>query len=119
MAITRNRLKDIKSLLTKKGRKEKKQFVAEGVRLLEEALRHDFAPEVVLYAPSILSERARGLISELEKRDITAVSVKAQQLKPLTDTKASQGLLGVFNTPRQQSTEPWSSDSRKIGRAHV
>ncbi len=114
MALTKSKLKDIKSLLTKKGRKEKKKFCAEGVRLLEEALRHEFLPELVCFAPSLVRERGKNLVREFEKRHIRVEPLKAQELKPLSGTKMPQGLVAVFPLPRRELSELCQPPNRRL-----
>ena len=43
--LTKREIKDIKSLAGKKGRTHKNRFVAEGVRVIEEAVNLDRRPE--------------------------------------------------------------------------
>src|SRR3972149_10225606 len=70
VSLTQTELKDIASLLTKKGRKLKRQFLAEGVRLLEEATRHDRRPLAVYWSGSMLSERGQSLVERLRGQRI-------------------------------------------------
>jgi len=46
---TKNELKYYSSLLLKKQRIKEKKFIAEGKRLIEEALDNNFTVEIVLY----------------------------------------------------------------------
>ncbi len=76
MPISRAELKSVKSLQTKKGRKENGQFAVEGVRALEEALRHSARPRRLYYADSILSERGMALVAKFAKINIEATLVQ-------------------------------------------
>ena len=114
MAITKNKLKDIKSLSTKKGRKEKRQFLAEGVRLLEESLRHEYPPELVCFAPALISPRGKQLIDSFENRQVPVIPLKAQQYRSISDTKTPQGILGVFTTPRKELSELCRGGCRRV-----
>ena len=99
MPLTKTEVKDILSLGTKKGRKQKKQFVAEGVRLLEEALRHRFLPQVLYLSEAMLSERGVTLARALGKAGVKIVVIASHQMETIADTEAPQGLLGLFAMP--------------------
>ena len=79
MSVTNQELKDTRSLLTKKGRREKKQFVAEGVRLLEEAVRFRFWPVRVYYSESFLSDRGRAVLEQFGRRRVPAQHIPANR----------------------------------------
>ena len=55
VSISKKELKDIKSLRTLKGRRAQGRFAAEGVRLLEQALRHNVKPRLLLTAKAMLT----------------------------------------------------------------
>jgi RNA methyltransferase, TrmH family len=114
MSITRAELKDIQSLRTKKGRKEKKRFIAEGVRVLEEALRSELAPERVFYAPAALSERGERLVSGFQSRRVTTSEVSARQLQAMSDAETTQGIVGVFRMPDCRLDKLYRSEYRRL-----
>ncbi|MDX9858847.1 MAG: RNA methyltransferase [candidate division Zixibacteria bacterium] len=112
--ITGTELKHIKSLLTKKGRKEHAQFVAEGVRVLEEAYRNQASPAAIYYAPSLISDRGEGLVTVFAKRGVVIKELSAQRIQSVTDTMTSQGILAVFPVPDGRFTELCRSSVRKV-----
>ncbi len=114
MPITRAELKDIQSLRTKKGRKEKKRFIAEGVRVLEEALRSELAPERVFYASAALSERGERLVHEFESRRVTVTEVTARELRAMSDAETTQGIVGVFPMPDCRLDKLYRSEYRRL-----
>ena len=114
MSITRSELKDIQTLLTKKGRKQHKKFVAEGVRLLEEALRHNRLPETLYAAPSVLSERGNELLANFGMQRVKVTELTSRQMSSLSDANTSQGLLGVFDTPSTRLAELYHDSFRKL-----
>lgn len=99
MSIGRDELKHIKSLRTRKGRREQGRFAAEGVRLLEEAVRHRFRPQAVYFTQNALSERGRRLVSELGSLGAALQEVSVRQLTAIADTTTPQGVLAVFKSP--------------------
>lgn len=114
VTITRNELKDVKSLRTRKGRTRLGQFTAEGVRLLEEALRFDVMPETVYTAMSVLSERAEQLVSGLQAKHVNIVSVRRRDLDAMADTDSPQGVVAVFERPTTSLGQLYHEGIRKI-----
>ncbi len=79
-----------------KERREAGAFVAEGVRLVEEALAADWPFRFVL-AGETLSGRGRELVEKLSARNIEVESVANNVLQSLSETENSQGILAVLN----------------------
>jgi RNA methyltransferase, TrmH family len=113
VSLTRTELKDIQSLLTKKGRKEKRRFVAEGVRLLEDAIRFRTRPELILYTEHGTTGRGKELVESYARDKVRVEELPAKQLAQLTDTESPQGLVGVFRIPPQDLAELSSAGLRR------
>jgi len=77
-------------------RREARAFVAEGVRLVEEALAADWPFRLVLFGET-LSERGRDLVEELEARSIEIEKVTDALLNSISETENSQGILAVLD----------------------
>ena len=91
------KLKLARALLGRpKERHEAGAFVAEGVRLVEEALASDWPFRFVL-AGETLSERGRELVKKLEARSVEAELVSDALLDSISETETSQGILAVLN----------------------
>jgi TrmH family RNA methyltransferase len=114
MPVTKTELKNLKSLLTKKGRRQQHRFLAEGVRLLEEALRHRVYPEKLYRTSSQLVGRVKKLVDDLESRGVPVVAVSTRQLEQVSPTIAPQGLVGVFKIPDLNAVELFESRYRKL-----
>ncbi len=114
MAITRNELKLVKTYLTKKGRKTHKKFLAEGVRLLEDAFRHQINPQVIYYSKSHIDVRIEHLLMNLKKKEVPITQVSSNDIKQLSDTKSPQGVVGVFKMFEQTADESLSRKIRKV-----
>ena len=76
-------------------REEAQVLVAEGVRLVEEALAAGMQPGLVLYS-DVLSERGRTVLQELGNAGAEIEEVFPTLLDSLSATQTSQGLLVVF-----------------------
>jgi TrmH family RNA methyltransferase len=79
-----------------KERREARAFLAEGVRLLEEALLAGWPFRFVLHSPDI-SDRAAELVAKLKQRGTEVDLVDAALLHSLSETESSQGILAVLD----------------------
>jgi TrmH family RNA methyltransferase len=105
LPITRAELKKVKALHTRKGRRSQGRFVAEGVRLLEEAYRFGINPAPLYYSPDRLSPRAETLLGRFRARKTALERVSPGDLSRLASAETSQGLLAVCPTPTTALTE--------------
>ncbi|MCP4705462.1 MAG: RNA methyltransferase [candidate division Zixibacteria bacterium] len=74
--------------------------MAEGIRLLEESLRHKFLPIKLYYTESLLSDRGQWLVNEYNKEKVPLCKISAKEILALSDASTSQGVLGLFNIPQ-------------------
>jgi len=79
-----------------KERRDANAFVAEGVRLVEEALAVDWLFQFVL-AGETLSERGESLVARLLSRSIEVEKVSDTLLNSVSETETSQGIIAVLN----------------------
>lgn len=82
-----------------KERREAEAFLAEGVRLVEEASAANWPFRFVLYSDE-LSERGKKLVEKLEAKKIDVEKVESRLLQSLSETETSQGILAVLNDSR-------------------
>ncbi len=78
-----------------KERREAGAFLAEGVRLAEEALAANWPFRFALYSDE-LRERGVELVRKLQNTKIETEKVDSKLLQSLSDTETSQGLLAVL-----------------------
>jgi RNA methyltransferase, TrmH family len=114
LALSKAELKDIQILLSKKGRKEHGLFLAEGVRLLEEAFRHKFPPQQLIICEDVINDRGKALVSRGYDLKIPVTAVPAKQFESLTDTENPQGLVGVFRLPSSCLDKLFHPNYRKL-----
>ena len=88
--------------------------MAEGVRLLEEALRHRVKPRTVYFAPSLLSARGEKLVARFRRGRVDLEEVPARTLTKLSDTATPQGVVGLFATPQKAPAELYDRRFRNI-----
>lgn len=90
------KLKLVRALMGRaKERREANAFVAEGVRLVEEAVNAGWKFQFVLYS-SGLSERGSQLLDRLKANRIEVDEVSGDLLQKLSDTETPQGILAVL-----------------------
>ena len=82
-----------------KERREAGAFLAEGVRLVEEALAANWPFQFVLYSDEI-SKRGVDLVKRLEEKKLEVEKVESGLLQSLSGTETSQGILAVLNDSR-------------------
>lgn len=95
--ISKNRLKDILSLKHKKFRDQTKQFLVEGIRLCEEALRSDFKMKTLLISSdSLLSQQIESIVQLARQKRVEIVEIREADVTKLADTVHSQGIFAVI-----------------------
>ena len=91
------KLKLARALLGRsKERREANAFVAEGVRLVEEAANADWPIQFVLYADGV-SPRGLTLIQTLKAKGTDVEEVSADLMQSVSETETTQGILAVLN----------------------
>lgn len=114
MSITRNEIKEINSLQNKKGRNIHKLYIAEGVRLLEEAIFHNITPDTVYYSPDLLNPRGQSLIEKMLKKKIRTIDITNAEIAKISNTETSQGIIALFKIKYFDQTEQFFSNNRRI-----
>jgi TrmH family RNA methyltransferase len=93
-----SKLKSVRALMGRpKERREEGAFVAEGVRLVEEAVMSNWGFRFVLFDQT-LSERGQSNVESLRSRGIECDEVSPDLMKSLSDTESSQGVLAVLQS---------------------
>ncbi|MBN1302821.1 MAG: RNA methyltransferase [Anaerolineales bacterium] len=90
------KLKLVRSLQGRpKGRQKSGAFLAEGVRLVADALDADWPFRFLLYSDAV-NEHGRKLIERLESKGGSVEEVERSLLQAISDTETSQGLAAVL-----------------------
>jgi len=82
-----------------KERRDADAFLAEGVRLVEEAFAANWPFRFALYSDE-LSERGKKLVEKLEDKKIEVEKVESSLLQALSETETSQGIIAILNYSR-------------------
>lgn len=90
-----SKIKLVRALLGRaKERREAGAFVAEGVRLVEEAVLADWKCRFALYDET-LSERGRSQVESLRSKGVDVEEVSVSVMKSISETETPQGILAV------------------------
>ena len=91
------KLKLVRALMGRaKERREAGAFVAEGVRLVEEAVNSNWGFRFVLYDET-LSERGKSQVESLKSRGVECDEVLPSLMKSLSETESPQGILAILD----------------------
>lgn len=112
--ISRTELTRLASLKRKKGRSKERLFLAEGIRLLEEAVKHGVSPRGLYTRKLDLSERGEGLKNTLISRGAPLFELNSRDFNRLAETEAPQGMIGLFDLPRSNFDLKAASAARRI-----
>lgn len=94
--ISKEKLKYYQKLHQKKYRIQEKKFIAEGKRLILEALKSDFFCEVILMTNDF-AENQKDVLLSIERKSIPYQVITSKDFTKLSTTKASQEIIGIFN----------------------
>lgn len=96
-----NLVSTVRDLQRRKGRKRRGLGVAEGVRLVEEALAAGVPFRGVLADPTLRqSPRGAALLEGLASHAVPIQELAERELRDLADTDTPQGVLAVIEPPR-------------------
>ena len=89
-----------RDLKRRKARERRSQFVAEGVRTVEELLRSPLAVRGVLHTAAVAqTPRGAALLDAIARRSMESVEVDDTDFLSAADTEHPQGILAVADVP--------------------
>jgi TrmH family RNA methyltransferase len=113
--LSKEKLKEITKLKTKKGRKTQGRFLIEGMRLCEEMANSNWETESVLFTSSFKnSSNGKKLLQKFERGNVKTIPVKPEEIKKLSDTVTPQGIIAVIKIKEFSLNELWSEASNII-----
>lgn len=99
-SLSKQRLKFLSSLSQKKYRKINQQFLIEGVKICDEALHSDFKIiEFYLISNYKYKDDVRRLSLKCAEKGIPVIEISESDLKKISDTVQSQGVLALVCQP--------------------
>ena len=101
-----SKIKLVRALLGRsKERREAGAFVAEGVRLVEEAVKANWNCRFALYDET-LNERGKLQVESLKTRGVDVEEVSANMMKSISETETPQGILAVLELTNLPIPQP-------------
>ncbi len=98
--MSANLMSTVRNLQQRSGRRRRRLSIAEGIRLIEEALASNVPIRGVLATTKLgRSPRGRELLRDLASRAVPIEEVSEGQLGQVSDTQTSQGVLAVIRPP--------------------
>lgn len=94
-----NLFKEIKKLKEKKYRNQNKQFLIEGLRFVEEAIKNNAKIEKILYTESFKEKHGDKLSLD---SDIEQIVLSENLLKELSFTEKPQGIIAVVSIEKKE-----------------
>ena len=97
-STSNNRIKLVRALQSRNHtRKSESVFVAEGVRLVEEAVNVQWPMDFILFDQT-LSERGMALIDQIENKQLyNTFEISPNLMAEISDTETPQGILAVLH----------------------
>lgn len=96
-SLTNPKVKLVRALARRRERYAARQFVIEGVRLIEEAIAARVAPALVLHTSSIEADaRANTLLDRLRAATPEVFVVSDEIIKAISSTETPQGIVAVL-----------------------
>jgi TrmH family RNA methyltransferase len=97
------KVKLARSLLERRGREKQGLCLAEGVRLIEDAMRAGVHPALIFFAgPARLLPGLDSLLATIETAKVPACELAPELFEILSDTVTSQGVIAVIPIPKIQ-----------------
>jgi TrmH family RNA methyltransferase len=95
------RIKEARKLHSRKHRMRAKRLLLEGVRLIADARRSGFQPELTFYdGESLLGEAAQSLLYDLAQNGVECIACSHAVFATLVDTMTPQGVAAVAPLPQ-------------------
>ena len=113
--LSKEKLKELIKLKTKKGRSQQGKFLLEGLRLCGEALNSSWAIESILFTPSFEDKiKGNDFSKRLQKSNAKMIEVRTRDLEKLSDTITAQGIMCVVKIRRNQIEDLWRKNNNFI-----
>ncbi len=104
-----------RDLKRRKAREKRSQFVAEGVRTVEELVRSPLAVRGALRTAAFAeSPRAAALLAALARQNIECVEVDEKDFLSAAETEHSQGILAIAEIPERSLASLALADPTRI-----
>ena len=113
--LSKEKLKELSQLKTKKGRNQQGKFLIEGLRLCEEVADSSWSIESALFTRSFEGKtRGEKLLVKMQKLAVRMMPVKNHDLTKLSDTVTAPGIMCVVKTKRYPIEDLWKKNLKLV-----
>ncbi len=113
--LSKEKLKELARLKTKKERNQAGKFLIEGLRLCEEALNSSWATESFLLTHAFEDKiKGKEFSRKLERSKVKLIKAKVHDLEKLADTVTPSGIMGIVRIRRNPLNELWKKSTKLI-----
>lgn len=102
MKLSGSRLKELASLMTVKGRREKDAFLASGVRVIGEAIKADWPIRYLVVSRSDLTSTGEEFLRSVDGLEMFEMAAK--DMKRFDNSRSSQGIIAVLSKPPESDS---------------
>jgi TrmH family RNA methyltransferase len=106
--LSKEGIRRIREAIREAQERENPYLVLEGDHLLEEALRSDAEPVIVVVSPELWSEPARRTLARLLRHEWDIHSVSPEEFERLAPSRHPGGVLAIVNRPPALDTDRWT-----------
>ena len=111
-------VKQVRALADPGHRKEKRAFLIEGVKMVEEALGSGSAIKTIIASPSLLRHHGKGILKSAESRAVEIVWVSDKLLEAISENKTPQPVMAIAAMREHTEKDLLSQPSGLIVIAH-
>lgn len=98
--VSLNYLKKLRGLRQKKHRDRQKLFLAEGIRLCEEALKSTVQIDALIFYPGLVAgERMQNILQGAGSKNVPVYQASEKEFSSISETETPQGIVMVVQQP--------------------
>jgi len=108
MMISKSEILAVTKLKYKKFRESKREFIAEGKRLVEEGVKSSYICKKIFLTPDFVKKETK-FIKLLESYSMNIISLNNKDFLKISSTKNPQGIAALFDIPKVEHGEIFDS----------
>ena len=111
-------IRQLQALSDQKHRKQKRAFIIEGVKMVEEALRDNLGVRMVVAAPSLTQHHGKGVLKLAESRGVEIIWISEKLMDAVAESKTPQPVMAMVNMKESAEEELFAHGSGLIVLCH-
>lgn len=107
-------IKDVKKLTRRRNRWKEGNFIVEGIKIIEEAIKEKVKINYIICSESIIKEEGYiNLLKQIPEK-VTIIEVPDKIFREIADTENPQGILGVLNFLKNDVSDLIDSNKKSL-----